>query len=369
MKATALLVAAMFTVAGRMAVSAPPPAPPPPPVYLLDLAGGDTTTPVEPGKEFRFQIVDELPAKVAPYSITVQIDNEEIQPLPSPFGAGKPASSEAAQVPLVPPPPCDAERKDLENKLEAATSEADLKTVIALNPPTGNCKTILQQLIDTQTKETEQSKTLKSGQVATIKVARSPLTGEKDTKTWTFKFTAGVKGAWLMHYGFSFLGNRDHAFFAAAIPNTPGGQAGQGTQYKITPKATRNNLQYLPSFTFSYMPARFQDRGWGIAPTAGLGTDLSNVAAFIGATLIVRDNVNVYVGVAGAKQQRLNGKYHSGDTVTENLSEDQVNEKVYVPAVVFGVGFRFSSNPFNSSGSGQGTGNQPAKAKTGSSTP
>jgi hypothetical protein len=368
MKATSLLVVAMLTLAARMAVSTPPTSPPPV-LYLLDLAGGDTTTPVEPGKEFQFQIIDELPAKVAPYSITRQLENEAIAPLSSPFGGGQQISPHGATVSTVTPTTCDTQRQQLEQKLEMATSEADIKTTIALNPPAGDCQAILQQLIDTQTKTPEQSMTLKSGQVATITVTRSPLTGEKDTRTWTFKFTAGVQGAWLMHYGFSFLGNRDHAFFAAAVPNAPGGQAGQGTQYRITPKATRNNLQYLPSFTFSYVPAYFQRRGWGVAPTAGLGTDLSNVAAFVGASLIVRDNVNLYVGVAGAKQQRLNGKYHSGDTVTTNLSEDQVNDKVYAPTVVFGVGFRFSSNPFNSSGSGQGTGNQPAKPKTGSSTP
>jgi hypothetical protein len=102
----------------------------------------------------------------------------------------------------------------------------------------------------------------------------------------------------------------------------------------------------------------------GVRPGGWSGDRLSNVTAFVGGTLIIKQNVNVYVGVAGAKQQRLNGKYHSGDVVMDNLSEDQVNEKVYVPTIIFGVGFHFTNNPFSS-----GSGSQTSTKSSSSSTP
>jgi hypothetical protein len=360
MRAITLLVLAVVLLAGGPAVAADPPSapPPPPPLYLLDLAGGDTTTPVEARKEFRFQVVDELPPEVQGYSMSLTITEEEVLAFASPFTpSGKPATG-AQKAAVTLPPGCATLLSQLVASLKGAANEGAVKAVIATDQTPPGCEP--EKVIDALTKSPEQKLTLKTGQVATLVVTRGPLKGEKDSKTWTFKFTAGTKGAWLMHYGFSFFGNRDEAFFAAAA--TQNGQ----TQYTITPKAKRNNIQYLPTFTFSYLPAYFQSRGWGFAPTAGVGTDLSNVTAFVGGSLIIRQNVNVYLGIAGAKQQRLNGKYHAGDTVKDPLSEDQLNEKVYVPTVVFGVGFRFSSNPFNSgSGAQTTTTKPPAQATTG----
>jgi hypothetical protein len=361
MKAIPLVFAGMLTLAGQaLAVD--------PQLYILDLAGGDVTTPVQTGQAFKFQIIDLLPPKTSPdYSVSTQIETIEPSLLILPGQTSPDKAQETLQKKLAIAPTtittCQDQKQKLNTKLEAATNEGDLKTVIGLNQPTGTCQSVLEILINTLTKSSVSPPiTLKADQEATVTVTRSALAGEKDSKTWTFKFTTAPQGTWLMHYGFSFLGNRDKAFFAAAVQSSPGGPSAQtaATQYKITPKATRNNLQYLPSFTFTYEPFSWQKNGFGLGLTAGLGTDLSNVSAFAGLAAIVHENVNVYVGVAGAKQQRLNGRYHSGDTVNDNLTDDQVNEKVYVPTIVFGVGFRFSTNPFSSNSSAT-AGSAPAK--------
>ncbi len=358
MRVKTLLIAVILISVARVAQADPP-------LYVLDLAGGDTTIPIPARQDVQYQVIDKLLPTVRVYTTTQQITIPDVQPLQIPgagSGGGQPGiQPRSARVPLPGQPvDCPAEAAAVKSDLEAATSEGEIKTKIAVHQSTAPCQEFVNQAIGTLTTDPPQKLNLKSGEVATITVTRSAVGSEKDSKTWTFTFTAGVRGAWLMHYGFSFFGNRDRAFTAVAVP-------GQQGSYKITPVARRNNLEYLPTFTFSYVPAWVRRQGWGVAATAGIGTDLSNVTALLGGSFIIRDNVNIYVGVAATKQQRLNGKYHNDDTVTENLSADQLNDKVYVPTIVFGVGFRFSSNPFNSGNGGQPAAKPPATPAPGSS--
>ncbi len=354
-----LLVLAFVLAAGPVLAANPTPPPTPStPLYVLDLAGGDRTIPVEPNKGFNFQVIDKLLPQVIAYSESFTIAEEEVPALTLP-GAQPQTQTPKALAPTQ-PNECSDFLNSLTDSLKKAANEGAIKTVIATAQAPSNCDPKTTEDLTKGSIEPPEPLVLKRGQVATLVVSRSALNGEKDSKTWTFKFTTGQQGAWLMHYGFSFLGNRDEAYFAASTT-----QDGK-TQYKITPKARRNNIQYLPTFTFSYIPAYFQSKPYALGPVAGLGTDLSNVTAFVGGALVIKQNVNVYIGVAGAKQLRLNGKYHSGDTVMDNLSDDQVNEKVYVPTIIFGVGFRFTNNPFSS---GSGNSSQTPPKSSSSSTP
>jgi hypothetical protein len=353
MRTINLLVLAFVLSAGpAMAADPPPPASSTPPPYMLDLAGGDTTISVASGKGFQFRVIDKLMPEVISYTESLTIMEEDVPPLTFPG-----ASSNAQPLKNLVKTDCAIHLKDLTTALKGAANEAAIKTVIATDQPPPGCDTQPLEDLTKSLVEPPEPLTLSNGQ-ATLVVSRGPVSGDPHSRTWTFKFMTGTQGAWLMHYGFSFLGNRDEAFFAASTT-----QDGK-TRYKITPKVRRNSIQYLPTFTFTYIPAYFQSRQWSLGPVAGLGTDLSNVTAFLGGALIIRQNVNVYVGVAGAKQQRLNGKYHSGDVVMDNLSDDQVNEKVYVPTIIFGVGFRFTNNPFSS-----GSGSQAPPKSSSPSTP
>jgi len=336
MKSKAMLLVALLIITGR-AGSAQTGSP----RYDLDLAGGDSTTQVEPGKAFSYRLVNRVPTRT--YTTSWKVEAAELPVLELP-GKAETAAAAAAT-------PCSARVDKLTADLQATKTEGDVRDKIAASKPFGpDCQKELQDVVDSLTVGPEQAVTLQQNQVGTLTVTRDLQGDEKTAKTWTFKFTTPPIGAWVMHYGFSFLGNRDRAFFAAT----------QGDKFVITRKANRTSLQYLPTFAFTFVPECVQRRGWGPAFTAGIGTDLSNVAAFIGGSLIIGQNVNIYVGLAGTKQQRLTGKYHEGDVVKDNLTEDQLNEKVYVPTVLFGVGFRFTSNPFSS---GNNSSSQAGKGK------
>ncbi|HVT14614.1 MAG TPA: hypothetical protein VHQ90_00335 [Thermoanaerobaculia bacterium] len=339
MRGRAFMLAAMAVITADAAIAQNP--------VKLDLAGGDVTTPVATKTPFTVQVVNRLPKRT--YSIQVTIGDQEIASLVIPGkqpGGQQPGVAEAGTD-------CQQKATALQTALEAegTTTEADVRSKVAAAKITGSNCSEVETLIDNLTRSSPQTILgLQLGQEATVTVTRTKEgADEKDAKTWTFKFVTEARGTWLTHYGFSFLGNRDKAFFAAVQTD--------GT-YKVTRKATRSNLQYQPTFTFSWVSAWNKKNRWLPAVTGGVGVDFTNPVVFIGLTEIVGDNLNAYVGIAGAKMQRLNGKYHEGNTIKDNLSEDQLNEKVYVPAVVFGVGFRFTTNPFSS---GNKSGDQSGK--------
>jgi hypothetical protein len=64
--------------------------------------------------------------------------------------------------------------------------------------------------------------------------------------------------------------------------------------------------------------------------------------------VLYRQNISFNLGVVMHQERRLNAKYSSDgkEVVTDNLTDDQLYEKTYVPRLFVGIGFRFNDNPF-----------------------
>jgi hypothetical protein len=195
---------------------------------------------------------------------------------------------------------------------------------------------------------------LKSGERLQVTVTR---TNGQQAVTWVKVFTTGSAGEWIASYGFTFLPNRDETYFSKT-------KASAG-QFVVTPTQGNEGLDFTPAVFFTWFPASNGHQTWVFGGTAGLGFELSTPAIFAGLSMMYHENVQLVLGVAVNQQLRLNGQYSKGETISENLSRDQLSSKAYRPNWFLGLTFRFDKNPFQSSAP---SGSQaPASAKQPSS--
>jgi len=344
---------------------------------VLDLTEAGGSRQISPGK-VEVTLINMVPGPVS-YSISTRVQAVPIPPFSvSNLGitpAAVAAAAAAAAAPVA--GPCDQASDAITADLAAAKSEQDVKKAIDTLRSSANFKSCADQtkiqgietFIETRTtKVLSGSYTVNQGQELVVEIKRSDPTASdpKHEKSWAFVLTTGAKGAWFIHYGFSFLKDHDQTYFSKADdPTTDANGKPNPTTYHIMRKSEHSGLKAEPSVILSYVPARFQNKNYIPAVTAGLGIDFNNPFVFFGGSLLVGDNVNVFIGAAVHREKRLNGKYHEGDLVKENLSEDQLTDNVLKPALVFGVGFRFDTNPFKKP-SGSGNGGTGSGSSTGS---
>jgi hypothetical protein len=180
--------------------------------------------------------------------------------------------------------------------------------------------------------------------------------------TWTKTFTTGAPGEWRATFGFAFpvlsgiaddgLFGDQRSYFAKDI--------GDG-KFLVAPERTPRRFAIVPTVMFSYKPAHDEPRwlgGW----TAGVGTDLENPVVLAGYGRTYFSNLHFSIGALMRQEDRLLGKYRSGDTLTSALSTEQLHDKDWRLRPYFSVTFRFADNPFGSSGK-PASGEAPAEEK------
>ena len=186
--------------------------------------------------------------------------------------------------------------------------------------------------------------TVGPGHEVTLTVSR-----DQDSKklTWTLVVQGGDRGKWLTTYGATFVPNRDEQFFTQAT-------ATQG-QFAIARQQRTSQVKTVPSVFFTWLPRSRQDKDWAWGPTAGLGVKNDRPAAFVGGTLIYNWNLGFVAGAAVVQESRLNGKYRETNppqTISENLTDEQINVQGTYVRWFAGVTFRFGSNPFTEAAAG-----------------
>jgi hypothetical protein len=303
----------------------------------VDLAGEVTQTwEIDPGT-YSLEITNRIPGKA--YIAVANVRNIPIPALPNPFAeAPLPAPDEKK-----PKDPCAALQAALQDIYSPKSEESGVPlAVLKLQAASGAAAaaTCDPSLL----KESERAKkattvlmprvyVLKAGQRLEVVVTRT-----EPAKTWKVTFTTGPRGDWLTSYGFMFIPNRDQQFFSA--PGT------ENDEFVITRKHDRNSLDFTPSVFFNFLRASDQEQSLVLGPTAGLGFDLEAPVVFAGGSLFYERNIALVVGAVIHQEKRLRGQYTSGQTIKENLSEDQLTEKTYRPGFFMGLSFRFSENIF-----------------------
>jgi hypothetical protein len=323
--------------------------------FVIDLAThpGDLTISVAPGN-LSISIVHQVPGR--DYGVTAVAEAIAIPPITLPAGVTLPlgAAVDPACIPL-------------DNGLKAITLPADEAAVAAAAatvndllkattcpPANAVYRAAAAALATYSAARRVGSFTIRSGEQVKVVVQRLKADRAPE-KTWTTIYSTGARGTWLTTYGFVFVPVKDELYFSAA-----GQKQGEFVITRQRDDAV-SDIKFVPSIMFSWLAASRQLSNWSFSPAAGFGATSDSLAVLVGGTAMFNSNLAFTGGLAITQQQRLAGNYKEGQTVSENLSEDQLQVKVLKPSLFLGVTFRFGSNPFAKTNGGENS--QPAGQK------
>jgi len=241
--------------------------------------------------------------------------------------------------------------------LKKATDESAAAELLAKNHDlvTNECGDDLAALLSRMT-QFEGTYDLRENQTLTVTIERGT---DKNLRVWKRVYNAPASKGFRVSYGFNFIPNGDHEFFAKTNPAPSPTPSTPTPPYTLTEKTQTKSLDFAPSIFFSYP---LSDAPLAFAIAAGLGFDFSTPVVFFGPSMIINQNIQLVAGVVMHQQERLRGEYTNGQSLNENLTNDQLTQKTYRPNAFVGLAFRFDSNPFASNSS-------PAKVATPAPTP
>lgn len=183
---------------------------------------------------------------------------------------------------------------------------------------------------------------LHPGEELSVTVTR---TRQGKTKKWELVLTTGSRGKWMTTYGFATYPNRDRRYFA---------QSNGAGKFVVTPETEPDDwdMKLVPSVFFTWLPSAKETKDFALGLSGGLGLKDDSPVVFLGGSVLYNWNLSLVVGAGLAQQSRLAGRYAKDQVLSENLSQDQLNEKVFRPTLMAAVTYRFGSNPFGSSKGG-----------------
>lgn len=307
---------------------------------IIDLsrAPGSITQSVAPGSTVAVTITSLAPG--ASYEIVTLRENIPIPELKSPgsilFGVTDECEALTLAKSLV--------KEVDETKVAATVGEIDAKRK--------DCDADQIRLIDLYVGVTR--RTVNVGVINAGEQARITVTKKIETpKVWTLVLTTGASGSWRTLYGVALGPGQDDKFFAKATAN-----AGQFVITKERDDANEmSDLAVIPSVFFQWLPMTRELNDWAVGPTLGLGVKSDRPALFLGAIITFRQNLGLAIGLPVYQELKLRGSFVEGQTIMENLNEDQLHKETYRFQRFFVAGvFRFGSNPFAGGSSGSSDG-------------
>jgi hypothetical protein len=200
---------------------------------------------------------------------------------------------------------------------------------------------------------------LRGGEELVVTVTR---TRQGKTKKWELVLSTGPRGKWLTTYGFATYPNRDQEFFAKSD--------GAG-KFVVTPETEPDtwDLKLVPSIFLTWLPSAKETSDFSFGLSGGLGVKDDAPVVFIGGSVLYNWNLSLVAGLGLAHQWRLKGQYSEEQVLSDNLTQDQLNEKVFRPTWMAAVTFRFGSSPFGDSKTGGGSPASPAPKPSPTPTP
>ena len=284
----------------------------------------------------------------AKYTVECHHDQLLVDPLPNPFGAPQ-ATALAATAE-------EQACNDLETRareLAGAVSEAtvadrvgDVNRLLGLcKPPAGKpdeakvieaLKTQARSLVEKTTAKKVCSAEIAAADTLRVVVGRT----QHGDRTWTYEFKEPSPGVWFPTYGFTFVPNKDQRVFTRAVPDQEG-------KFEILEKRDNQDLDFVPTVLFNYMPRAWRTRGLSWSVVGGLGIDpQDDLTVLLGFAAVIHQNLSIVGGLAMHQRQRLDGRYDlASPIIGEDLSEDQLTETTFKANGFVGIAFRFGSRP------------------------
>lgn len=297
-------------------------------VEVLDLAEGGGTRNVDAGESFRLLIRNRLPQ--FDYRVSKRAEVLAIPELTLPDELATRSGNTF----------CDIVENAVDDTLNALDNEDAIPAAMAgLRTRASQCdddaKARLESAILNTVYLDEGEVVVESGQEFVVNVSRPG-------RSWEYRLSAGARGEWRTFYGFNFFPNQDEKYVSRQDNINPG-------EYVVTRQSDDAELDFAPSVFFTWMPSSRLGKSWAHGFGAGLGFDLDNPIVFGGYAATFNENIMLTTGMVFHKQSRLSGRYFEGQTILENLDDEQLSQQTFDANFYIGVGFRFGASPFGGS--------------------
>ena len=319
-------------------------------VYVIDLADGrdkETSRTVQSGVPFKILIKNKV--LNTDYSISVQRKFQLLEQLALDAKENNVSSMETTENCLI-----NKLTNDLTNshtEKEVGSIAYQLKQLLIENDKerkSGN-DTICTPIdiakawyAISQTEQALNEQKLKKGEYLEVTISRRSTEDESKMVVWKNIYTTQKKGKWLTTYGFAFIPEimkKSEPYFSKQ----------NDTTFTITELNRRSRLNFAPSIFFTWFPYKRAASDFALTFTGGLGYDFEAPTVFLGGSLLYNQNIGISVGLTAHQQEFLNGRYEEGDVLSENLGEEQLNEKLYGINPFISVNFRLGASPFKGS--------------------
>lgn len=298
---------------------------------LLDLAGSRASTRSVAPNEYTFELRNIVPGSQDEYAVVVEhrlVAIPQLDPRTTPVAAGV----VDGQCPHILSIVADLDSATAEERVSRLAGE--LRSVICEDPELARQQHFyLEQVIRRAVPGTY---SLGAGQELVVTVERP---GRDGPERWSLILTTGGRGEWDLGYGFVFVPrNGDEPYVEALDTDSPafvvGNDEGEG-------------YRFVPALFYYWTPRSAAERDWSFSLSAGLGADITDPSLFLGAAFTYNRNVSLIAGGAATQERRLRARYESpADTLSENLTADQLLQEQFEPNFFFGVSFRFGAPPF-----------------------
>jgi hypothetical protein len=313
-------------------------------VHLERDAGSEQKETVAPGT-YEIRIINRAPGNR--YNLTVLVRTIPIDPLPAPTPllgiAPFPAPASACSK-------TEAAIKALrETKDETRVSGLIDSLESALTKE--KCEDLRREanaLMDATRQPWDRQVILEPGQEVDVTVSRPAVDG-KSNLTWKHTFSTQPRGEWRLSYGFATVfplgfGSGNGLFGKPALYFAKA--AGSGT-YVVTKQTDRSGLDVVPVVGYTFMSTNRLNRALAHSLTAGLGIDLKAPTGIVAYALTYNQNVTLSFGVGFHSEPVLRGTFSPGETITTNLTTDDLNNNKFRVRPVFMLTLRSLKNPFS----------------------
>lgn len=258
--------------------------------------------------------------------------------LGSPFNALRAATSEA-QVP------------SLVKALKAEVKQCDESDLVKLlritcpsNPTDAVCSQVLTPLekslrdaVDLLSKTTETLEMpIEPNEDLEFSVVSTSTTAQPPESRWDYRFFTPGDKRWFVSYGFAVSADDNQSFYTKPVE-------GQDGKFEILEKADSKEQLLTPAVFFNANLGSWKSIDWLAA--GGLGVNSDSISIFAGLGLSVYKNLSLLVGATVRETERLDGRYHVGQVVGENLESGALGEETYRTFLFLSLGFRFGSPP------------------------
>ena len=296
-------------------------------VFELDLAGDNSNFLVTPNSQFTVVLVNKLPN--ARYAVNV---SEIYSSVPFDISSlGLPKSTLRNN--------CETLLNNLLDTLDEVAFRNLLDNALSQNLD-ASCASRVQNMRNSSLYELPGSYALSPNMSLTVEVRRTlPSQTNAEPREWTFTLAAPTNREWVIHYGFSFLPDKNEEYFSAPLAD------GQG--FQVNAANPTDGYVFEPTVAFSLVPTKHRDKPAIPKFTVGLGANVQRQLVFSGASWILGDNASIFFGIAVHKQTRLKGSYLENQVLSEALQSDQLVDETFDFGPILGIGFRFGDNPFS----------------------